>query len=798
MKKLTIPKLRLKKKEEGGGLRHYARKYWYVFFLIGIFLVSWWFRSLPGRWNELIGLDEFHIYRIAHYALHNNLQIYNEQNLDMMRYYPLGIPTWDVEYLMPIYMPVFAYLFFSALGLSMPFFEFAIFFPAFIGAIGAIIAFFIAKELFKNNISGLFAAFFVSMTPALFTRTSAASFEKEATAVIFMMAAIWLFLKSYNKKSWFYGTLSGISLALMAISWGGTQYIYLLFAAFLFVLFGANTILVVLDYLFSGFGKHIEGLEKFMDLPMIKSYAPMILLGTLLPLAFPQHQALTSMSVLAAYGALAILLIRYGLVRFELVKKEKAHYIIPGLLAAGAVAVVAGMMFTDFFDSLIGNFFTLITLSRGVVGSTVAENAPGDWGTILSTLGTGFSSSVLPQFSSFAWIFSLSVFMFLGVFILIYEFYKTRNWLLLFPMVWLASTLFSIFWMVRLLFILGPAAGIVGGFLFEWLVDILSKTRYLKGKTTRSRMNFVTVPLAIFLILVVTVNLASTFVYAMSINTAICFPQYKDGTGANPFDVVPCITVDQNENEVMHLDGQPWYQAMDFLANKTPEGSVILSWWDFGYWFQTRGHRPSVADGGNLGGKYLRNYELADWYTDNANNWSGWVPWMKQDNVSYIFMDYTLPGKYGAITTIASRGTSPLGFLEFRKTGMYPQDNKTTVEYTNGPYAIWLPFDNNGALTGAPMFLLSQNGKYYSKSYINEVCTTNGIITVGNETQAMPGCVSISDLGVFYIPAEAEHTIFVDLMFMQGYGLPVEKVFDNTAVQIYKVKYDVSMAPANQ
>jgi dolichyl-diphosphooligosaccharide--protein glycosyltransferase len=790
-KRVSIPRLKLK--GEGGGLKHYARKYWYVFALIGIFLVSWWLRTIPGRWNELIGLDEFHIYRMAQYALTHNLGMYNSSNLDMMRYSPLGVSTWDIEYPLPIYLPVFAYIFFSAIGIAMPFFEFAIFFPAFMGAVGAIIAFFIAKELFKNNVSGIFAAFFVSMTPALFTRTSAASFEKEATAVIFMMAAIWLFLKSYNKagkSAWFYGILSGVSLALMGMAWGGVQYIYLLFAAFLFVLFGANVILVALDYLFSGFGKHIEGLEKLMGPHMLEAYAPLILLGTILPLFAPLHMELTSMPILTAYSVLAVLVIRYGVLRFNLVKKEKSHYVVPALMLVGAIMVLAGMVFTDFFDNLIASFFSLLSLSKSVIGSTVAENAPGDWNTILSTLGTSFSSGVLPQMSSFSWIFAVSVFMFLGAFVLIYEFFRTRNWLLIFPLVWVASTAYSVFWMVRLLFILGPAAGIVAGFFFGWLIEKLSKTKYLKAKTLRDTINFVTVPLAIFLILTIVVNLAGTYAYAMSINTAICFPR-ADSSG----NIIPCITLDQNGNEVMSLDGQPWYQAMDFLANKTPNGSVVLSWWDFGYWFQVRGQRPSVADGGNLGGKYLRNYGLAEWYTDKAENWSGWVPWMQKYNVSYIFMDYTLPGKYGAITTIASRGENPQGFLEFQKSGMYPKDNTTTVEYTNGVYAIWLPFDNNGALTGPPMFLVSQNGKYYSKNYINDVCTTNGIIRVGNESQAMPGCVSISNLGVFYIPEQAEHTIFVDLMFMQGYGLPVEKVFDNTAVQIYKVRYDMSIAP---
>jgi hypothetical protein len=47
------------------------------------------------------------------------------------------------------------------------------------------------------------------------------------------------------------------------------------------------------------------------------------------------------------------------------------------------------------------------------------------------------------------------------------------------------------------------------------------------------------------------------------------------------------------------------------------------------------------------------------------------------------------------------------------------------------------------------------------------------------------------------VPAEIEHTIFNQLMFMQGYGLPVEKVFDNGAVQIYKVNYQDGTASAS-
>ena len=93
----------------------------------------------------------------------------------------------------------------------------------------------------------------------------------------------------------------------------------------------------------------------------------------------------------------------------------------------------------------------------------------------------------------------------------------------------------------------------------------------------------------------------------------------------------------------------------------------------------------------------------------------------------------------------------------------------------------------DGSLASSPMFLIQQNGQYVQKSYINEVCTKEGIITAGNSEPGMPGCVTISDLGVFYIPPEASNSIFTNLMFMEGNGLPVTKVFDNKLVIIYSL-----------
>jgi hypothetical protein len=290
--------------------------------------------------------------------------------------------------------------------------------------------------------------------------------------------------------------------------------------------------------------------------------------------------------------------------------------------------------------------------------------------------------------------------------------------------------------------------------------------------------------LVVFTAFLVTVNMASAYSYSMNIGPSICFPKYNSD---NLLDVEPCVTVDASGNDVMS-SGQPWYEAMTFLADDTPENSSVLSWWDFGYWFQTRGDRPTVADGGHSGGAYREtDQEIADWYVDDYNNWGNYTDWLKERKVGYILMDYTLPGKYGAISKIASDGSTVVGMLQFTQKGVEPNGNDTVYVFANGQYEIWLPMNSQGSLSGTPMFLVSQNGQYVQRAYINDVCTTQGIVTIGSEDQFIPGCVAISDLGIFYIPPEAEHTIFTDLMFMNGVNSPVEKVFDNQLIKIYKL-----------
>ena len=769
-------------------VRDFLKRYGHIIILFVIFAAALWLRSFPARFGELQALDPFYFYRMNVELMQNGWQF----GLDSMRYFPTGVDTLATEYIFPLALPAVVYTLLSIIGINMHFLQFAIMWPAVLGAIAIIPMYFLGKELFSSRNVGLFAAFFLATIPAFITRTSAGFFEKEPLAGVFIIASAYFFVRAFRRSSWLSGIMAGVFLAFMSLSWGGTQYIYLLYGGLMFLVFVASSLVVVLDYMFSGFGRFAGELNRYMSIDMIKAYLPLILIGTLVQQPFGRKIAIDQISIVIAFLGLGILLLRFGIERFSIVKKEYLPYAAPAILILLLAGSLVGAMFDDSIASRFSSITGYISFGKSTVESTVAENAPGDWNNIVSTTGAGFASAVVPQLGYVAPYMAAWGFMFLGIALALYRFWRTSDFMMFFPVVWMVSGIFGVFYYVRLIFLLGPVAALMSGFFVAWVVERSMRLKVMEkvraGKTLRERVNVFSLLLVAFVTLVIAVNFASAYAYSLNLGPSICFPRYNSN---NPFDVQPCVTIDGNGNEVL-ADNQPWYEAFTFLANETPENSSILSWWDFGYWFQARGERPSIADGGNLGGVYAAtDHEIAKWFTDDVANWDEYVGWLRDSRkADYILMDYTLPGKYGAISKIASDGEQIVGFLQFSQKGIEPQGNDSIYIFSNGPYEIWLPLNQQGNLAGTPMFLVLQNGQYYQKSYINDVCTKSGIISAAGESPSIPGCVSISDMGIYYVPPEAENSIFTSLMFMEGTGLPVEKVFDNQLIKIYRILYD--------
>jgi hypothetical protein len=88
---------------------------------------------------------------------------------------------------------------------------------------------------------------------------------------------------------------------------------------------------------------------------------------------------------------------------------------------------------------------------------------------------------------------------------------------------------------------------------------------------------------------------------------------------------------------------------MNWVRTNTPIKSVFVHWWDYGYWVQTIGERPTVTDGGHFIGYWdhlVGRYLLTEPKPEIA------MSFMKTHNVSYLLIDSTDLGKYPAYSRI--------------------------------------------------------------------------------------------------------------------------------------------------
>lgn len=77
-----------------------------------------------------------------------------------------------------------------------------------------------------------------------------------------------------------------------------------------------------------------------------------------------------------------------------------------------------------------------------------------------------------------------------------------------------------------------------------------------------------------------------------------------------------------------------WQKTMEWVRSNTNKGEIFVHWWDYGYWIQTLGERPTVTDGGHQNGWWdhtTARYLLTTPKPETA------MSLMKTHNVSYLF-----------------------------------------------------------------------------------------------------------------------------------------------------------------
>jgi len=884
-----------------------------------LFVLSLWIRNLPNRGLEnLQALDPYMIFRISqHLALSGGVPA-----LDFSRYFPYATPTHTIQ-IGEIAVPAFLH----NLGLSAFFpnyMEYAQFFPALMGATGVVLMYFLGKELF-DRFTGISAAFFLAVLTGVMHRTSAGFFDKEPVGTVFMLISMIFFTKAWKQVDWKHGMISGLSLGIFTVTWGGSKMLWLLYP----LVVGA---IIFID----------EDIKA-----LVAAYTPTVLVGGFLGATFDSARFwFTDVYLVANIGLLAVLWSRYVIEEFELLEEHQIKYYVPAASILGGIMALLSPLYSQFIASKVVSVINSVTSPKAgtVILGTVSESQPANLRSMVGSLGvdagagiSAFGSWFTNTFGGAELISNLEVIIapisnlivfvshfvnpwtltLLGVPVMAtslvvmlgrkydiidsisgktyYSYLQATAiaWLLTVTAFFLATPLqnpslrlysliigsitagllytlvyylkdeaYKILLMVSGFLVIGEivaALSVVGsqnmrvvayavlaspyatGLIFPVLAgflallvlhitedfrkpEITAKWYYalpvfwivsnLLASASTSRLVF----LAGF---PVTLTAGYAFTTAYRRLKGLQIPEFDLDNPEYLQDarlglIIVLITVMLSVNTLsgvataQDLGESPsdaWDPALDYIENETPEGSVIMSWWDYGYWFESIGRRPSVADGGNLA--YYSNsgpvnYPLAQFLT--SSNPENHADFLKKHSVDYMALDRSMIGKYSAVSQISRRSNENFSTMQTLTSPqpinayLQQEEGERVMEFTSrrGLTAI-APFDmqtetSNGSITdfsidlNAPVTI--RNGGSTLK--INCKLTENGREQLGNTSQrrTLPYCIaerpaptleqaasSGSRGGLVLVPEEISDSTLVRLYLMDGYGIDfVEKV----------------------
>jgi len=496
-------------------------------------------------------------------------------------------------------------------GVQISLYDFLVLLPVFIGAITSILFYFLVRRI-GGDAAGLFAALVFAVSPPLIERGNLGWFKSEPLAILCFVCASYFMLTVFDKER---TVRSRILRALLAgafagyanLSWGGGDY----FTAAFGLLF------VLIPFM---------NLDLSSLSPAIISFtASAIFVSALCPR--PGIEIVTNPVGLAVIGGTVFVLIA----QWTKTWTRPADYR-RTLFKLLFGFILAGLTFISFGDvaSLSGRYLTVIApwirSSNALTQSVAEEQLP---------TGADF-------FTSYAILLSFGM---AGALIA----FKRRGVPMAYALIFGLTAIYFSAAFSRLLVYSSIALGILGGVGFAELAFALVKpgtTTLVKKKQTVTTRNEMKVVFTIAMIGLMAFPAGAFWIPnpipCTSANSLFCDQSPADSA----VSIVNGATI---YSRAVYND---WPQALSWVSRSTPNNSVIISWWDYGYWFAVMGNRTTVADNGTLNS--TRIAEIGQMLMSNATVAAKMAEGMGDGRPTYVAIFLT-----GSIVSLqSSSGTS--------------------------------------------------------------------------------------------------------------------------------------------
>ncbi len=790
--------------------------------------------------DNVLALDPWLFNRYTEYIVEHGSLMKN----DTMRYYPQGYDTSRESTILP-YLLAYTY---KALSIVMPDLSVTTvvqLYPPVITIFTILFLFLLGTKFFDWRV-GLLAASLIAIAPGFLFRTIAGFSDKDALSMTFFVMSMAFYLGAMREKSknkfYAYTIASGVSIALLGMTWGGYLLVVYAIAALNMlkavtsnvtrrdlILQGGWIFFLTISDLFTNrynifkelpyemavlaflacliefflwpyAEKRIKNIRKFPTgilslilAVMVSGVFGLILLG-------PSHIGTMVVAVLARIPDP----LGGGEAMGQSVSENQQPYFNPdwmshlGHISLGAYKVP--LLLSLFLIGLVLLFHE--TFRKVKTGKSITK--------YYLTLGfsafifvvifsrykigsriTDLLSAPLPIISKSPFELSIPAF---GILALIYivtvwrkkgvEAFKDIDQTKALMVLWSFLLVLGARGAVRLLFPLVPAVAIVGSYTVVRMSD------FIKSKLKDPLYN-----------------------YIPYILIAIVLVSYYHQSSASAAFYGPSTIGD-------------WAQSYSWIKENTPENAVFIHWWDYGYWIQGVANRTTVTDGGNsypyknyLMGRHLfGGYNISEVYNQLVN--------FSRPDYFYVVSDDI--GKFYQMARIGERNTYYTNIVYQQKvanTGFvnvteYPEllvfqplggglmvQKDFTINsriYASGStfvVGVLVPIKTSQEL-GEPLVIV------YNQQYGQEImqplgfCSPNEPCTKARDV-GVPGYINLIKNGMIWIPEKAKD-MFMTQSYLLNRTIPgFELVWESSAdlydmqtilggrqnIRVYKLNY---------
>ncbi len=549
-----------------------------------IVIVAIVLRVLLLRWGDYLNeYDPFFWYRISEYIAKNGYGAYFTWH-DTLSWFPKGRDIAASSYPGNPFSAVFLFQLLSAIQLKISLLNVAMYFPVFMAAVVCVIAYFFGKD-FGGKATGIFTSLLMAISPSYIGRTVAGFFDTENIGIFGIVATPFFFLRSIQTnnslpKRVVYAVASGLAMGYAFASWGAARYISSLLLLYVVVM------LVI--------GK--------IERRHIISYSITTIVGFLIAVAVPRLGVSYILNIenLAALGAIGLLVV-YEVIKTRM-PESQARMATLGLVVLALAAFII-LPYVGIGNPIAGKFLKVLNPfeDAGALYSSVGENKVSSWSVFFADFGITIVLAAL------------------GAYFILKEGGDSRYYVLLFFLtaVYFTGTV------VRLTLILAFPASLLAGYAIVKLLEPFRTaiTRQDDVKARRKKAQAVAVSKGLSVIFIVLL-FGSLVPHALNATSSAASPGPLVQSG------VPVL-----------FDGKyadDWIKTLSWLNENTTPGSIVCSWWDYGYWIETMANRTTLADGSTMNRTQIINIANMMMQPQNVS-----LPLMKKFHVDYVVVFIT-------------------------------------------------------------------------------------------------------------------------------------------------------------